>query len=88
MPYINVDVDLEEVYDDMTESEKREMAIWLDNDGYCLAGDIDNYTHDFIIENQSLEDEFWIENIKKLFHGRLQLSPEDEDTIKQIADKL
>lgn len=88
MPYINVDIDLDDVYDDMTSSEKRLMTEWLETDGYCIAGDIDNYTSDFIIENQSLEDEFWIENIKKLFHGRLQLSPEDEETIKQIANKL
>jgi hypothetical protein len=88
MPYINIDIDLDDVYDDMTSSEKRLMAEWLDTDGYCIVGDIDNYTDDFIIENQSLEDEFWVEYIKKLFHGRLQLSPEDEETIKQIANKL
>jgi hypothetical protein len=88
MPYINVDVDLDDVYDDMTSSEKKLMAEWLESDGYCIAGETDDYADDFTITDPSMEDEFWIEDLKKLFHGRLQLSAEDEETIKQIANKL
>jgi len=88
MPYINVDVDLDDVYDDMTSSEKKLMAEWLEADGYCSESKVDDYTNEFMIEDPSMEDEFWIEDLKKLFHGRLQLSVEDEETIKQIANKL
>ena len=88
MPYINVDIDLDDVYDDMISSEKRLMAEWLESDGYCTTGKTDDYTNDFTITDPSMEDEFWIEYIKKLFHGRLRLSIEDEETIKQIANKL
>jgi hypothetical protein len=85
MPYINVD--LGDIYDGMSRYDKEKMAGWLEKDGFCTLKD--EYVEDeFEIENPSLLDDIYTEMIKKLFHGRLQLSLEDEETIKKIANKL
>jgi hypothetical protein len=44
--------------------------------------------NEFIIKDPNALDVMWIEDMKKLFHGRLQLSNEDEETIRKIANKL
>ena len=33
MPYINVHVDLDDIYDEMSSSDKRDIAEWLHEDG-------------------------------------------------------
>ena len=87
MAYINVDIDLDDVYDDMSRYDKEQMAEWLEKDGFCTVDDGDG-EDDFKIENPNVLDDIYTEMIKKLFHGRLQLSLEDEETIKKIANKL
>jgi hypothetical protein len=87
MAYINVDIDLDDVYDDMSRYDKEQMAEWLEKDGFCTVDEDDN-EDDFKIENPNVLDDIYTEMIKKLFHGRLQLSLEDEETIKKIANKL
>jgi hypothetical protein len=88
MPYINVDIDLDDVYDDMNSSEKEQMAEWLEKDGFCNLEDEYKSDNEFEIENPTLLDDIWTEVVKKLFNGRLQLSLEDEETITKIANKL
>jgi hypothetical protein len=87
MAYINVDIDLDDVYDDMSRYDKEQMAEWLEKDGFCTLGDKDEEDN-WMIEDPNVFDEMYIEDIKKLFHGRLQLSNEDEETIRKIANKL
>lgn len=89
MPYVNVDVDVDDFYDDMSRWEKQTMAEMLEQDGFCtVKQDDDNIDTDFVIENPNVHDMEWIEQIQKLFHGRLQLSNEDAELIKTIANKL
>jgi hypothetical protein len=84
---VNVDIELDDVYDEMGSYEKKQMAKWLREDGYCLFGD-DQDENEFEIENPNVLDEMWIDMVKKIFHGRMQLSLEDEETIRKIANKL
>lgn len=86
MAYINVDIDLDDVYDEMNSFEKEQMAEWLEKDGFCTVDE--DVEDDFQIENPTLLDDIWIEVVKKLFNGRMQLSLEDEETITKIANKL
>lgn len=88
MAYINVDIDLDDVYDDMSRYDKEQMAEWLEKDGFCNLEDEYKSDNEFEIENPTLLDDIWIEVVKKLFNGRLQLSLEDEETITKIANKL
>ncbi len=82
MPYI--DVSLEDVYDDMSNYDKDQMVEWLEKDRFYALGE-DN---EFKIENPNIMDMEWVDMMKKLFHSRLQLSLEDEETITKIANKL
>ena len=82
MPYI--DVSLEDVYDDMSNYDKDQMVEWLKKDRFYALGE-DN---EFEIENPNIMDMEWVDMMKKLFHSRLQLSLEDEETITKIANKL
>lgn len=89
MPYISVDIDLGDIYDDMTNSDKRDMVEWLERDGFCnFPEDECECEDDFQIVDPNLLDDIWIEIVKKLFNGRLQLSLEDEEIITKISNKL
>jgi hypothetical protein len=88
MPYINVDVDLDDIYDTMSSSDKRDMAEWLHEDGILnkhpnteirrlVRGD-DESTLEFDFRN----------DLTKLWNGHYQLTIEDQEIIKQIANKL
>jgi len=87
MPYISIEIDLDDVYDGMSNRDKKTMVEWLEKDGFCEleSGDEEN---DFYIENPNVLDDMWVDTMKKLFHGRMQLSLEDEETIRKIANKL
>ena len=82
MPYI--DVSLEDVYDDMSNYDKDQMVEWLEKDGFYALGE-DN---EFEIKNPNIMDMEWMGMMGKLFHSRLQISLEDEETIRKIANKL
>ena len=44
MPYINVHVDLDDIYDDMCRSDKEMMAEWLCDDGFVVMMNEDFYS--------------------------------------------
>ena len=87
---ISIEFDLDEVYDEMANWDKEQMAEWLCDDGYCTLNkdDRDEDKDKFIIVNPTILDEMWVEDMIKLFHSRMQLSMEDEETIKNIVNKL
>lgn len=88
MPNVYVDIDVDDFYDEMSSFDKREMVELLDNDGFITQDEYDDGDDEFKIENPNVLDEMWGDVIKKLFHGRIQLSLEDEETIRKIANKL
>lgn len=87
MAYIEVDIDVDDFYDEMNTFEKQSMAEMLERDGFCTLDDEDDEDN-WVIENPNAFDEEWVKVIEKLFHGRLQLSNEDEEIIKAIANKI
>ena len=87
MPYIEVDIDVDDFYSELSMYEKQSLAEMLENDGFCTL-DEDDECNEFEIENPTLLDEIWVEGMRKLFHSRMQLSVEDEETIKNIVNKL
>jgi DNA-binding SARP family transcriptional activator len=86
MAYVEVDVDVDDFYNEMNRWEKQSMAEMLEKDGFCTLDEDDE--DDFVIEDPNAFDEEWIKVMKKIFNGRLQLSNEDEEIIKTIANKL
>ncbi len=85
---ISINVDLDDVYYEMSNWDKTQMAEWLCDEGYCTLNEDDRDENEFYLTNPTLLDEIWVDTMKKLFHGRLQLSMEDEETIKTIVNKL
>jgi hypothetical protein len=87
---ISINVDLDDVYYEMSNWDKEQMAEWLCDDGYCTLNedDRDEDEEEFKIVNPTILDEMWVDTMRKLFHSRMQLSVEDEETIKNIVNKL
>ena len=84
----SIDVDVDDFYDEMSSFEKREMAEMLERDGFITVDDVEECDNDFQIVNPNIMDMEWMDMMEKLFHSRLQISSEDEETIKKITNKL
>ena len=80
--YVNVRVDVEEVYDDLSTYEKKQVAEWLYDDGIITIkpNKRDNNT-------TLLEYEF-IEKMTKIIESYVRLTNEQIDAIEQIYLKL
>ena len=88
MPYINIHVDLDEIYDDMDRRDKQEMAEWLHDDGI-----LESHTNVEIRKLVRGDDETNGEkelrdNLTKLWNSYYQLTTEEELLIKNIANRL
>ena len=88
MPYINVKVDLDEVYDQMGKYDKRDIAEWLYEDG-ILDTHPNPEIRKLIRGNEESNGEKELRDVlDKLWNAYHRLSNEDELLIKQIANKL
>jgi hypothetical protein len=88
MPYINVDVDLDDIYDTMSSSDKRDMAEWLHEDG-ILNKHPNTEIRRLVRGEEESQGEYEFRNdLTKLWNAHYQLSNEDQEIIKQIANKL
>ena len=88
MPYINVKVDLDDVYDQMGKYDKRDMAEWLYEDG-ILDTHPNPEIRKLIRGNEESQGEKELRDVlDKLWNAYHRLSNEDELLIKQIANKL
>ena len=88
MSYINVTVDLDEVYNQMGKYDKRDMAEWLYEDG-ILDTHPNPEIRKLIRGNEESNGEKDLrDNLSKLWNSYHRLSNEDELLIKQIANKL
>ena len=83
MAYINVYVDIDDVISDLSNKETQDLVDQLYDDGYepsQLAGSLD--------VPSNVHDEMWFEVVDKIKRGRLQLNPEQEVLIREIASKI
>ena len=88
MSYINVTVDLDEVYNQMGKYDKRDMAEWLYEDG-ILDTHPNPEIRKLIRGNEESQGEKELRDVlDKLWNAYHILSNEDELLIKQIANKL
>jgi hypothetical protein len=88
MPYINVHVDLDDIYDTMSSSDKRDIAEWLHEDGILHKHPNPEIRKIVRGDEESFDEKELRDNLTKLWNGHYQLSNEDEEIIKQIASKL
>jgi hypothetical protein len=88
MSWISIDVDLDHIYDEMDRYDKEKMAEWLMDD--CI---LDNHSNSKIREttrntNESPGEEQYRNDLTKIWNGFYQLSNEDIEIIKNIANKI
>lgn len=88
MSYIRIDVDLDEIYNEMDRRDKQTMAEWLHDDGI-----LDKHPNPEIRKVVRGDDESpgeyeFRNDLTKLWNAHYQLSNEDQEIIKQIANKL
>ena len=88
MSWVRIDVDLDEVYNEMSRTDKRDMAEWLHEDG--ILGSHPNPEIRKLVrgDEESFDEKELRDNLTKLWNGHYLLSNEDEEIIKQIANKL
>lgn len=73
--YVNVDVDLDDIYCELRSSEKKELAEWLKEDGYFEEPSKGAVVESAIELGNKLTDSMW------------RMSNEDIEAIKQILNK-
>ena len=88
MPYISINVDLDEIYDEMSRYDKEEMAEWLLDDGILENHKNLNIRKLVRGNEESFDEEQFRNNLTKLWNSFYQLSNEDIEIIKTIANKL
>jgi hypothetical protein len=85
---INVDVDLDEIYNEMDRNDKREMAEWLFDDGILSSHPNPEIRKLVRGDEESQGEKELRDALTKLWNSYYRLSNEDELLIKQITDKL
>lgn len=88
MPYVRIDIDLDEIYDEMDRHDKREMASWLFDDG--VLGSHPNLEIRKLVrgEEDSVGEKELKDALDKLWNAYHRLSNEEEELIKKIAKRL
>jgi hypothetical protein len=88
MSWVNINVDLDDIYDEMGRYDKEKMAEWLLDDGI-----LDDHPNPSIRKavrgnEESFGEEQLRNDLTKLWNGYHQLSNEDIEIIKNIANKI
>lgn len=88
MPYLRLHVDLDEIYDDMDRSDKRNMAEWLHEDGILESHPNTEIRRLVRGKEESPGEAELRDNLLKLWNSHYQLSNEEEEIIKKIASRF
>lgn len=88
MSWIRIDVDLDDVYNEMDRRDKQAMAEWLYEDGILENHSNPNIRKVVRGAEESFGEEQLRNDLTKLWNGWYQLSNEDIETIKTIANKI
>jgi hypothetical protein len=89
MAYIQVDIDVDDFYDDLSSRDKQELINLLKDDGYLeknqLVEALDDVDYEF---NGSPMDHEWYALINKINKSRYQLTKEQEQLLIDLAKSL
>lgn len=83
MASVSIDVDIDDILYDMSSDELQSLADDLYNDGYIpkqLSGGVSE-------TEKNIMDLEWDDLVGKMARNRLQMSKEDEQTIRNILNK-
>ena len=87
MAWIRIDVDLDDVYNEMDRRDKQIMADWLFDDG--ILGNHPNSKIRKVVrgDEESQGEKELRDNLTKLWNVYYRMGKEDEELIKNLADK-
>jgi hypothetical protein len=88
MSWIRIDVDLDNIYNEMDRGDKRTIAEWLYEDGILQSHPNSEIRKLVRGDDESLGEYDFRNDLTKLWNGHYQLTIEDQEIIKQIANKL
>jgi hypothetical protein len=88
MSWIRIDVDLDNIYNEMDRGDKRTIAEWLYEDGILQSHPNPEIRKLVRGDDESLGEYEFRNDLTKLWNGHYQLTIEDQEIIKQIANKL
>ncbi len=77
--WVNISVDVSDVYDELSEREKYQVLDWLEADG------ITHYTSNEMSVSPMREE--WSSTCSKLSHLYYQMSNEEQEVIEKIVKK-
>jgi hypothetical protein len=83
MAYVSVYVDIYDMLEDLSSKETQDLVDKLYDDGYEPS-----QLTDGLDVPSNVHDEMWFEVVDKIKRGRLQLNPEQEALILEIASKI
>lgn len=81
MSYISIDLDLDDIYDQLSRRDKEELVLWLKDDDYIKD---DNEP----LHIDSLCQKMFIENCQKLSDNYYKLSQEQIELIETLTKNL
>jgi hypothetical protein len=87
MPYINLHVDLDDIYDEMDRSDKGAMAEWLHDDGILESHPNPEIRKIVRGDEESDGEKFLRDNLTKLWDSYYRMSNEDILLIEQLSKK-
>jgi hypothetical protein len=86
MTYIQVDIDVDDFYDDLSSRDKQELINLLKDDGYLEKNQLVEAIDDEF--NGNLIDHEWYAMINKINKHRYQLTKEQEQLLINLAKSL
>jgi hypothetical protein len=88
MPSIRIYVDLDEIYEEMDRGDKRMMAEWLYDDDVLSSHPNKEIRRMVRGDEESFGEKELRDNLTKLWNAHYQLTNEEEEIIKKIANRL
>jgi hypothetical protein len=88
MPYIRIDVDLDDVYNEMDRHDKRTIAEWLYDDGILQSHTNPEIRKVVRGDDESQGEKELRDNLSKIWYSYYQLTNEEEEIIKNISNRF
>ncbi len=89
MPYINIDIDVDDFYDELNSWEKQDLIRFLKQDGLLASSRLVEINEDDteVITGNPMDHE-WVAMMAKISSNRYQLTPEQEMLLINLAKEL
>ena len=88
MSWIRIDVDLDEVYGEMSRNDKRTMVEWLHDDGILESHPNHEIRKIVRGDDESQGEKELRDNLTKLWNSYYLLTSEEEEIIKKLSSRL